>query len=447
MPNVLLLMSDEHNPFYSSVAAHNQARTPNMERLAESGTFFRNAYCPSPLCMPSRSAFMAGRRVHEVQAYSNCNALVPDHWASYGQVLADQGVHTAYIGKTDVYAPGEELGFSEMMMPGDRGYPGDTNHRRTPVSIRKGSAGRADGYGTDENAGQGDVKCVDRAIQWLQNTAPKLDKPWTLTVNVTNPHFAHIAPPEFWALYDEGDLPDHGFECAGARHPYARDLQAHFETKQFFDEQIRGLRKGYRACVSFVDYQLGRLVDALEAEGLSEETDLIYASDHGEMLGKFGMWWKCSLYEDSVRVPCVAAGPSFDAGEVVETPVDLLDVQATLFDLVDRDRPDEWVGEPLRDIPADDRQRIVFSEYHGHGTRASAYVIRRGKWKYIHYVAAVNQLFDLEHDPDELENLCETEAEVAGELEAELRSICSPEEEDRRAEELIEQQLAAVGNG
>jgi choline-sulfatase len=249
-------------------------------------------------------------------------------------------------------------------------------------------------------------------------------------------------------MYPEaGDLPAHGPECAPANHPYARDLRDHFETDQFNEEQIRGLRRGYLGCITFVDRQLGRLLDALEAGGQRADTTVIYTSDHGEMLGKFGMWWKCSLYEDSVRVPCVAAGPGFAAGRRVRTPVDLHDVGAAAFAALGAERPQGWAGEPLQEIPIDDPDRVVFAEYHGHGTRASAYMIRRGKFKYVHCVAAPNLLFDLEADPDELNDLCAARPEIVRELAQELGAICSPEEENERAEAFIEGQLASISRG
>jgi choline-sulfatase len=162
------------------------------------------------------------------------------------------------------------------------------------------------------------------------------------------------------------------------------------------------------------------------------------------MLGKFGMWWKCSLYEDSVRVPCLAAGPSFRGGARVRTPVDLHDVQAAAFRSLGADRPADWLGTPLPEISADDPDRIVFSEYHGHGTRASAYMVRRGKWKYIHSIAAPDQLFDLRADPEELEDVLSDQPVVASELAQALEAICSPQEENARAEAFIEGQLAEL---
>jgi len=444
MSNVVLFMSDEHNPLYSSPYGHPFVETPNMQRLAERGTLFRNAYCNSPLCMPSRSSFMSGRYVHEIQAYSNCNVHLR-HYPSYGEELARQGVHTAYVGKVDVYSPGRELGFSEMILPGDRKPPGDVNHGRTPLSIRKGSHARGDGYGPHENPFGLDLKRVDAAVRWLRETAPKLRQPWLLCVNTSKPHFGHFVTQELWDMYPQGaDLPKHGPECATANHPYSRDLRDHFETDLFTQEQIRGLRRGYLGCVTFVDRQLGRLMDALADCGLLEETNVVYTSDHGEMLGKFGMWWKCSLLEDSARVPLIAAGPDFRAGLEVNTPVSLLDLQAALFRCFGAERPSDWHGEPLQDLAPEATERVVFGEYHGHGTRSGAFLVRKGDWKLIYCTAAPHLLFNLREDPDELDNLYEREPQKAAELEAELRRICDPELEDRRAHEFERAQLAAV---
>jgi len=444
--NVLILKSDEHNPKYSSVYGHPFIHTPNMERLAKHGTVFENHYCPSPLCRPSRSAFMSGLRVHQNQAYSNCNIFTSD-LPTYGGVLNEQGVHTVHIGKTDVYRESGSLGFSEMILPWDRPKPGDINISRKPLAIRTGDGDeRSKGFGLVEgDPFTDDRKLVSAAIDWLNTRAPVLGKPWTMEVNIGKPHFPHMVTKELWDMYAEhADLPKHGKEAESANHPYTLDLRAHFETDKTTESQIRGLRRGYYGCVTFVDSQLGRLLDALEKTGLSKNTILAYTSDHGEMLGKFGMWWKCSLYEDSVRVPLIVAGPGFKRNHRVKTPVDQMDFQASIFKSLRAKRPAHWVGQPLQRIATNDKRRIVFSEYHGHGTRAGAYVIRKDKWKLIYYRLAPHQLFDLETDPDELVNLAEKLPDRLFEMEMDLRGICFPEEEDRLAEETIQRQLKAI---
>jgi choline-sulfatase len=446
-PNVLLLISDEHNPFFSSPYGHPTVRTPNMDRLARTGTLYENAYCPSPLCMPARSAFMSGRYVHEIQTYNNCNVFTFSY-PTYGAVLRQAGVHTVHVGKTDVYAPSSALGFSEMLAPGDRTPPGDINFRRDPLPIRRGAADRADSFGVPPDGRDPfatDNRRMEIALDWLQDKASDIDKPWVLSVNLVKPHFPHYVTKELWEMYaGKGDLPRYGADCPPARHPYARDLQAHFETRDFAEDQVRGLRRGYLGCVTYADRQLGRLLDALEQSGQLANTVVAYTTDHGEMLGKFGMWWKCTLYEDAARVPLIVAGPGFGPGQRVQTAVSLLDLQATLFEATGTARPDAWHGSPLQSLQQDDPERVVFSEYHGHGTRGSAYMIRKGPWKLIWYHEAPNQLFNLDEDPDEQHNLYLENPDRAHEMESALHDICSPEAEHHQAEIFIQRQIEAI---
>jgi len=448
MSNVVILISDEHNPRYAAPYGHPYVITPNMEKLAERGTVYENAYCTSPLCMPSRSSFMAGLYVHETQTYSNCNMAMDDfRYPTYGAVMAEQGIHTVHIGKTDVYRPGKELGFSEMILPGDRALPGDTNHGRTPMRVRRGAAARANrfGPGVREQPFSRDPMLVDAAVAWLTEQATNIEKPWMLAVNIVKPHFPHYVTQELWDMYPQGaDLPKYGPNCASANHPYARDLRTHFEADLFGEEDICGLRRGYLGCVTFVDRQLGRIMTALENIGQLEETNVIYTSDHGEMLGKFGMWWKCSLYEDSARVPLIASGPDFSSQTRVATPVNLLDLQAALFCCVGVERPEAWHGTPLQEIAIDDPEHVTFSEYHGHGTRSGAFMVRKGDWKLIYYMQAPHQLFDLASDPEELDDLAEVRPEVVAELVTELRKICDPERENRRAHTFEQEQIEAI---
>lgn len=447
--NVLVLKSDEHNPMVSSPYGHPVVRTPNMQRLARMGSLYEAAYCASPLCLPSRSAYMSGRYVHEIQAYSNCSAIRSDH-PSYGRELAGQGVHTVHIGKTDVYQATDRLGFSEVIEPWDRDPPGDTSISRHPLCIRTDAHLRANGHGVPANGANphaSDERLVDLAIGWLDRNAATLGRPWTLEVNLGAPHFPHFVTQAEWDAYpNSGDLPRYGRDQASAQHPIAQDLRRHFETDLFAEADVRGLRRGYLGCVSFIDTQLGRLLDAYQRLGLADNTVVVYTSDHGEMLGKFGMWWKCSLYEDSVRVPLLVAGPGFAPGVRVRTPVTQLDLQASLFRATGSRRPTGWHGSPLQSVGRDDRHRVAFSEYHGHGTRCSAYMIRRGGWKLHYHAEAPCQLFDLGRDPQELHDLAGRRPEVVAELTGCLREICDPGAENRRAEERILAELRAIGN-
>jgi choline-sulfatase len=445
--NFVILRSDEHNPRISSLEGHPFIKTPNMERLAEHGTVYQSHYCPSPLCMPSRSSFLAGLWVHELQTYNNCGIL-PVDTESYGGVLDRQGVHSTFVGKVDGFRPVEEMGFSEMLGQGYRA-PGDLNFGRKPVTIRpiisKTGAERQDGWGVQANAGRGDDRKVDQGIAWIREHGASMDKPWTLEINISDPHFPQNVTQELWDLYEgHDDLPEFGAEASPADHPYAQDLRKHFQTDAFREESVRGLRRGYYGCVTHVDQKVGEVMDALDETGLTDRTVFAYTSDHGEMLGKFGMWWKCSMYEDSVRAPLVVAGPGFRKGVVDHTAVSQLDLQASLFAATGAERPDSWAGSPLQELGANDTSRATFSEYHGHGVRGSAFVIRKGKWKLIYNCEAPNQLFDIETDRDELVNRYDHEVDVVADLETELRAVCDPDVENQRADEHIEREQAAI---
>jgi choline-sulfatase len=443
--NVVLLMVDEHNPRFSEPYGHPFVQTPALTRLAHRGTVFTNAYCPSPLCMPARSAFLSGRRVFELQTYGNCNVF-PADFPTYGKVLAEQGVHTVHIGKTDVYEHSSKLGFAEMIAPGDRKPPGDVWVSRNPFDVQQESEGRKGGFGVRPDPFKADTALIDTAVQWLSRTAPVLKQPWTLAINIGKPHFPHYVTEELWDMYAaHADLPADGGDAETAQHPYALDLRKFFGTAAIGEVQVRNLRRGYYGCITWVDRQLERLMNALESAGALSETVVAYTSDHGEMLGKFGMWWKRSLYEDSVRIPMIVAGPGFKAGRKVSTPVDLHDLRAALFQATGARQAAKWCGRPLQTIATNDTGRVVFSEFQGAGTQASAFLIRQGRWKLLYNCAAPHQLFDLESDPEELTNLAKGRADVVRRIENELRRICDPEVENRRADEYARRQMRAIG--
>lgn len=443
MTNVVLFMSDQHNPRYSSIHGHRFVRTPHLERLAARGTVYESAYCPSPLCVPSRSAFMTGRWVHQIQRYNNCK-LIEAREPSYGGVLAEQGVHTCYLGSaSNLYRNPFQLGFSEMLSvtATERIVNPDTVLRavqppREPVTDTA--------HGPVEDRFAEDRGYVDRAVEWLHETAPGLDRPWTITVNVHPPHPPYTSEPEYWEQYEGlDDLPEHGSEEASAQHPYTQDLRNR-GAWAWPEEVVRDVRRSYYAMVSYVDAELGRVIDAVDAAGLADDTVICYTTDHGEMLGTFGLWGKTSLYEDSIRIPLVAAGPGFTAGSRVRTPVTLLDLQASLFHAVGARRPADWQGEPLQAIAQDDPDRMVFSEYHGHGPRGSGFAVRRGPWKLIVNVHAPDQLFDLATDPEELVDLVEERPDIASALATEFATVCDPVLEDGRASEFVSRQLAEI---
>jgi choline-sulfatase len=442
--NVLILKSDEHNPRIASTDGHPFIETPNLDRLAAAGVVYENAYCPSPLCCPSRSSFISGLPVHRIQAYNNSMVIELPDYPSYGRLLRDAGIHTVHVGKVDAYRPPDELGFAEMLGEGYRKV-GDTAFSRDPLTIRDDAQERIRGVGVARDPFAGDDRRIAQAVSFIERAA-SLDRPWTMEVNIVAPHFPHYVTQELWDRYaDHADLPEADATAASAQHPYAQDLRRHFGTDAFTEADVRRHRRAYYGRVTYVDNQLGVLLDALERTGQLANTVVAYTSDHGEMLGMFGMWWKCSMYEDSVRVPLVVAGPGFPQGVRVRTPVTQWDLNAAIFAAVGVPRPSDLAGVPLQTVAPDDRTRAVFAEYHGHGTQGSSFMVRQGGWKLIYHAKAPHQLFDLDSDPLEMRDLAPTEPARVRAMTALLREeFCDPEREQERAEAFIRRQLAAV---
>jgi choline-sulfatase len=300
-------------------------------------------------------------------------------------------------------------------------------------------------YGDEAKNFLQDDKKIDTAINWINTKGVELNEPWYLEVNLYAPHYPHLVTDQMWEHYkDHADLPEYGPEAQTSQHPYMQDFKKHFETESFSEENTRGLRRGYYGCVTQIDDQIGRVVEALKASGQFDNTVIIYTSDHGEMLGKFGLWWKGVLLEDSVRVPLIIAGPGFDKNKRFKSCVDQLDLQATLFDVFRVPMPSARQGRSLLNRDEDYDSAVVFAEYQGHGVRGSSFMIRCGDFKYIWYHQAPAQLFNLKNDPNELYNLAEQEPDKVQAMNQILYTYCDPQKEQKKSEAYIQQQLHAA---
>jgi choline-sulfatase len=434
--NVLLIQTDEHRPDAMSWAGHPFVETPNIDRLADRGTAFANAYCNSPLCAPSRASFATGQYVHEIEAWDNAR---PYHGQAptWGDHLREHGVKTTVVGRKH-FEPYADAGFPDQREPELSDPPIEVARlNRDPPTEYEHATKRFYEPEIDETRMDRSVERTDEAIAWLEDKAPR-DEPWTLYLSYQPPHFPLTAPEEYWERYSpaEMDLP---FDYPAATdHPIVADLHEHFQGTDLDKETLRRLRTGYYALVTAIDEQIGRVLDALESTGQDEETVVIYTSDHGEILGDHGLWWKCCTYEPAVGIPLVMAGPDVPSGRRVDTPVSLVDLVPTIADITGVPHAAEWSGTsvlPLFD--REDDERVAFSEYHAHGPRNGMFMIRKGDYKYVYYPDNPPQLFDLENDPHELTNLADTEkyAAVQSGLHEELLAVTSddPDAIDERA--------------
>ena len=284
-----------------------------------------------------------------------------------------------------------------------------------------------------------DEAVVARTIQWLQERSGSGEtSPWCLYVGLVAPHFPLIVPQEFYDLYPLDTLPPSKLRPSNGyhRHPWVEKQNAVADSESRFEnpeERQRAIAAYYGLC-SWTDHNVGRILKALSEAGLADDTTVIYTSDHGDNVGARGLWGKSNLYQESVSVPMIMAGPGIQPG-TCDTPVSLLDLSATIpahFGLAL-----ECDGEPLQHIAAEptDPDRTVLSEYHAVGAVSGAFMLRKGRWKLNYYVGFPPELFDLESDPEELVDLAgdpDYQSTLA-ELEEALRGIVDPEAADKQA--------------
>ncbi|MBH63238.1 MAG: sulfatase [Alphaproteobacteria bacterium] len=437
--NVLFITSDEHNRDISGCYGNTIVKTPALDALAERGTLFTDAYTNSPICVPARASFATGRYVHEVRFWDN--AIPYDgSTPSWGHRLQDTGHSVTSIGKLHYRSSDDDNGFDEEIL---------SLHVVDGIGnasglIRKGMPQRETAKDFAESIGRGsssysdyDRNIADAACRWLAEEAPRRsDKPWALYVSFVTPHYPLIAPEEYFDLYSPDDIPMPRMygEDKRPRHPVIDTLRYVWNYDDYFDEdRVRLAIAAYYALCSFMDACIGRVLAALDGCGLSDSTTVIYSSDHGENLGEKGLWGKSVLYECAAAVPLIIAGPEVPSGKRVASPVSLVDIYPTIIGSVgETDDPDvdPRPGTSLVSIANGDvAERTVLSEYHASGSITGEFMVRVGKWKYIHYVGFRPQLFDLEADPHEALDLASDpgHAKTLAMCEAELCKIVDPD--------------------
>ncbi|KHQ51635.1 sulfatase-like hydrolase/transferase [Mameliella alba] len=435
--NLLVILSDEHQARALSCAGHPLVKTPNLDRLAARGIRFTDAYTPCPICVPARAAFATGRHVHDIRLWDNAMPYAgePRGW---GHALQAKGVRVESIGKLHYRSNEDPAGFDVEHIPmqvADGVGMVWASMRREEERVNKDvrMLGPYIGPG-DSNYTRYDRAVVSRTADWLKDAATRPD-PWCLYVGLVAPHFPLIVPQEYLDMYPLDSLPPFklhtmdGFE----NHPWVdKQNSALIVDNGFRDHDERRLAAAcYFALCTFLDDNIGKLMDALEANGQLEDTTVIYSSDHGDNVGARGLWGKGNMYEESVAVPLIVAGPGITPGTCA-TPVSLLDISETIIDHFDATLEGERPGESLYDIAErpEKPERVIFSEYHAIGAVSGAFMLRKGRWKLIHYQGFEPELFDLEADPEETTDRAADPAcaKVLADLMDELYAICDPAE-------------------
>ena len=445
-PNLIVIMSDEHNPKVLGAAGHPIISTPNLDQLAARGTMFTSAYTTSPVCIPARAGFACGKYINQIGFWDNADAYdgtIP----TWHHVLRERGHEVVSIGKLHFKLPNEDHGFSEEQIPmhiiegkGDlMGLVREDLPRRGGAKKMAAMAGPGESPYTFY-----DKEICSRAQVWLREEGLKAHrKPWVLFVSFVAPHFPLTAPPEHYYRYWNQALPMPKLYAREERpdHPYLVDYRGSFAYDDYFetDADVKRALSGYFGLVSYLDENIGKVLRVLDETGLATNTCVMYTSDHGDNLGSRGMWGKSTMYEEIAGVPFIMAGPGIPAGKRVTTPISHVDAYPTILETVGvpfDEVKDNHPGYSLFDIARGaEPSRTVLSEYHGMGSTTGAYAIRNGKYKYIHYAKYRPQLFDLDKDPEEIDDLAADPAyaSVVEACRARLYSVCDPVEVDQRA--------------
>ncbi|GAB2906228.1 sulfatase-like hydrolase/transferase [Paralcaligenes ginsengisoli] len=456
--NIVVIMSDEHDPRMMGCARHPFIHTPNLDALAARGVRFPNAYTPSPICVPARAAFATGKRVHQIRHWDNAMPYTGEH-RGWGHVLQERGIRVESIGKLHYRATEDPAGFDVEHLPmhvvGGHGMVWASI--RDPYRPRQDGSrmlGKTIGPGTSSYTAY-DQSVTELAAEWLRTAARDDCGPFVLYVGLVAPHFPLVAPEEFYRLYPLDRIPEPKLHprTGYRRHPWVQEYVDFMDSESQFknaEERLMAFAAYYGLC-SWLDYNVGRITAALHGSSLQENTCVIYTSDHGDNLGARGVWGKSTLYQESVSVPMIVAGPGL-APSVCETPVDLLDLYPTILQAVGLDPAAEMAGRPGRSLfelarSAPEPERPIFSEYHAAGSNSAGFMLRKGRWKYHYYVRHAPELFDLENDPEELNDLGHDPAYAAVRqaMHGELLNICDPGAIDALARRDQENMIAGLG--
>ncbi len=434
-PNVLFISIDDLNDWLGCMDTHPLVQTPNIDALAARGTLFTNAHCQSPLCNPSRTSLMLGLRpsttgIHGLNPWFRDVRQFADH-QTLPQVFAEQGYRTLTTGK--IYHSWREARprdrHVEFEVTGPHGGLGSRPPEKLIGETPFGNHPLMD-WGVwppdNDDSVTADYQIASWAVEQIESM-PK-DQPFFLAVGFFFPHVPCYASQQWFDLYpdDESVLPEIPVNERAGTPPASWWL--HWELPEprlrwlQESDQLVNLTRSYLACISFIDAQVGRMLEALDEAGLTDDTIVVLWSDHGYHLGEKEISGKNTLWARSTRVPLILAGPGISPGQVCGRPAELLDLFPTLVDMAGLEGPrHELEGLSLRpqlvDAEAPREQPAITSHNQGNFSVVSE------QWRYIRYVDGSEELYDIQADPHEWNNLSDERPGVKAQLRAWLPDI------------------------
>jgi len=417
-PNILILMVDQFNGTLFPDGPADFLHAPHLKALAQRSVRFANTYTASPLCAPARASFMSGQLPSRTRVYDNAAEFASDI-PTFAHHLRAAGYHTALSGKMHFVGPDQLHGFEERLTtdiyPADFGWTPDYTKPGERIDWWYHNLGSVTGAGVAEitNQMEYDDEVAYNATRKLYDLSRRHDdRPWCLTVSFTHPHDPYVARRKYWDLYENSPAldPEVGTIPFDEQDPHSQRLlkACDYDAFDITPEQIRRARQGYFASISYIDDKIGEILDVLERGRMADNTIVLFVSDHGDMLGDRGLWFKMCFFDGSSRVPLTIAALGWTPASIRQ-PVSTLDVTPTLAALagIDIAKLAPWTdGEDLTPLATGTGGRgPVPMEYAAEGSEAPLVCLRDGRFKLTLCDKDPPMLFDLEADPKELINL------------------------------------------
>src|SRR6056297_286552 len=429
-PNVLFIMADDLNTALSGFG-HEQCKTPNLDRLAERGVRFENMHCQYPVCGASRASIMSGLYPYTNMTLGNQGSLrgsMPDV-VTLSQVFRRAGYHAARVSK--IYHMG--IPFEIIAGTSERDDPYSWDEAINITAPEQNAPGESTNWSPKDKGSQSftgvvaagndsvhaDAMAADRAIEILDKVGKK---PFFLAVGFVRPHVPLVAPKKYFDQYDRESMkapavPPNDLDDVPA---IIRDYKRNSTTYDVTPELHKGLLQAYYASISYMDAQVGRLLDALQAKDLADNTIVVFTSDHGYLLGHHNKFQKQHLFEESTRVPFIVSVPWMkgEHGSGTDKLTELIDLYPTLTDLAKLSASDTLHGTSLKpllvdhDSPAWDKEEVFTI------SRSGGESLRTKDWRYTQWGFGEqgNELYDLKNDPGEFTNQADN-PEYSGVLE------------------------------
>jgi choline-sulfatase len=437
-PNILFVMADQLAARWLPVYRHPLVRAPNLQRLADEGIVFDNAYTTSPLCAPARATVMNGLLPSRTGVYDNA-AEFPSAIPTWAHYLRLEGYRTCLSGKMHFVGPDQLHGLEKRLTtdiyPADFGWTPDWRRKQERIDwwYHNMTSVLQPGIAEITNQLEFDDEVAFLAIRKIYDyTRYDPGTPFCLMMSFTHPHDPYAARARFWSLYrdEDIDLPAVPALPLDKLDPHSRRLHKVSAMDEYAvsEADLRVARHGYYANISYVDDLIGQMITALDATGHLDNTVIVFTSDHGDFLGERGLWYKMSFLEPSAHVPLIVWAPKLYAPRRIREPVSLADILPTLVDIGTAGKGklartiDGRSLYPLFDGGSENPDATVWGEYLAEGVIAPMYMIRRGAWKFIHTPTDPDQLFNIDTDPHELDDRALADPALARSFRSEIEA-------------------------